>query len=106
MPTPIFIPETKNHEPITTAHATRRRRKDEPVKELPTKFKSCAMRSLIEEDVDISRVAALERYEMKSEGEGTSSKSLIKFRKLDARNEGVDERLERLKEELLAELKS
>lgn len=60
----------------------------------------------MEGDIDMSRRATLERYETKSKGEGTSLKSLVNVKKPNARDEGVDKRLERLKEELLAELKS
>lgn len=63
------------------------------------------MRSLIEGDVDMSRSATLERYETESEG-GASLKSPIKIRKQGERDEGVDKRLEKLKEKLMAELKS
>lgn len=33
LPTPTFIPETENYEPLTTAHVTRRRREDKPIRE-------------------------------------------------------------------------
>lgn len=104
-PTPTFIPETENHEPATIAYVTRRRREDELVREPPTKSRSRAVRSLIEEDIDVSRSAMLGGYERESNGEGTSSKSPANVKKPDARDEGVDKRLERLKE-LLVELKS
>lgn len=106
LPTPAFIPEAKNHEPTITNHVTRRRREDELIRESLAKFRSHAIRSLIEEDVDVSRSRILGGYEMKSEGEGISSKSLVNVEKLDTRDKGVDKRLEKLKEELLAELKS
>lgn len=54
----------------------------------------------------MNRSAKVGGYEMESKGEGTSSKSLTNVKKPNGRDEGVDNRLERLKEELLAELKS
>lgn len=106
VPTSTFISEIENHEPVATAHITKRRREDEPVKEPPAKSKSREVRSLIEGDLDVSRSATLGGYETESEGEGTSSKSSVNAKKLDARDERVDKRLERLKEDFLVELKS
>lgn len=64
------------------------------------------MRNLIEEDANMSRSAALERYKVESKEEGTSSKTLGNVRKTDLKEEGVAEKLERLKEELLAKIKN
>lgn len=63
------------------------------------------VRSLTEEDVDVSKSTMLEEYEIESEGKGTSSKSLVRAKNSKATEE-VDKKLERLKEKLLDELKS
>lgn len=63
------------------------------------------VRSLIEENIDVSRSATLGGYETGSEEEGTSSKPPTSVRKSKIK-EGVEKRLEMLKEELLVELKS
>lgn len=64
------------------------------------------VRNLIEEDVGVSKSVALGEYETKIEGEGTSSKSPVGAKKSEAGEGGVEKKLEKLKEELLAELKS
>lgn len=84
---------------------TRRRREDKPVKEPPAKSRSRTVRSLIEEDTDMSRSTALERYEVESEEEWTSLKIPMNTEKTELKD-GVAEKLERLKEELLDELKN
>lgn len=56
------------------------------------------MRNLIEDDADVP-----ERYEIESEEEGTRSKALMTSGKTSTKEEGV---AEKLKEELLAELKN
>lgn len=63
------------------------------------------VRSLIEEDVDMSKSMMLEEYEIESEGKGTSCKSSVRAKNSEATEE-VKKKLERLKEELLVELKS
>lgn len=104
-PTPIFVLETENLEPMTATQGTRRRRDNEIPKEPSAKSKSCMVRSLIEEDIDIGRSAMLGGYESKSEGKETSSKSPTGSKKPEAKEKGVEKKLEKLKEELLAELK-
>lgn len=59
------------------------------------------MRSLIEEDTDVP-----ERYEVESEKEGTSSKAPMTSGKTSMKDEEVAEKLEKLKGELLVELKN
>lgn len=95
----------ENHEPITVTPGARRRRDNEISKEPPTKSISCVVRSLTEEDVDVSKSTMLEEYEIESEGKGTSSKSSVRAKNSKATEE-VDKKLERLKEKLLDELKS
>lgn len=58
------------------------------------------MRSLIEKDDDMP-----ERYEVESKEEGTSLKAPMTSKKTSTKD-GVAEKLERLKGELLAELKT
>lgn len=53
----------------------------------------------------VNKSATLDTYEAGSEEEGTSSRSPISARKSEVK-EGVENKLERLKEELLAKLKS
>lgn len=59
------------------------------------------MRSLIEEDADVPK-----RYEVESEEEGTSLKAPMTSGKTSTKVEGLSEKLQKLKEELLAELKN
>lgn len=80
---------------------TRKRREGEPSREPSAKSRSHIVRDLIEEDAD-----KMERYEVESEEESTSSKAPMTSRKTSMKEEGVTEKIERLKEELLAKLKS
>lgn len=106
MPTTTFMPKTENRQQATTVHMTKRRREDEHIREPLTKFRSCVLRSATEEEADMSRTATLERCEVESEKEGTNFKIPANVEKTDLKDEGVAEKLNRLKEELLAELKS
>lgn len=58
--------------------------------------KSRAVMSLIDEDVNVSRSTTLGGYEKRSEEEGTSSKSPTSTKKLEAKEDGVVKRLEKL----------
>lgn len=104
--TPSFITEVENCELVTTIYGTRRRRNNGTSREPPAKSRSRVVRKLIEEDVDMSRSTTLRGYETESKGEGTIFKFPYKVKKSEAREEGVKKKLERLKKELLAELKS
>lgn len=75
IPTPTFTLETKNHDQDTTMLLTRKRREAESAREPPAKSRSCTVRDLIEEDTN-----RMERYEVESEKEGTSSKGPITSR--------------------------
>lgn len=101
VPMPTFIPETKNHDQTATIHLKRKRREGESTREPPAKSTSCTVRNQIEKNTD-----RLERYEVESEKEGTSLKAPVISEKTSTKDEGVAEKLEKLKEELLAELKN
>lgn len=99
-PTPMFVLEAKNLEPITATQGTQRRRDNEAFKEPPTKLRSCVVRSLIEEDVDAGKSTTLGRYKSKSKGEETNSMSPTRLKKLEIEEKGVDEKTGKTKRTL------
>lgn len=59
---------------------------------------------MFEEDVDISKSATLDVYGAEIKDKRTSSKSLATTKNAEKKEECVDQKIERLKEQLLAEL--
>lgn len=86
----------ENHEPVAVTQGIRRIKYDEMAREPPTKSRSRVVKNLIEGHVDVSKSAMLGGYKAGSEEEGTSSKSPTSTKKLEAKEDGVVKRLEKL----------